>query len=89
MTDPVDPGDSHIPDTAGVPICGTTGGRTTVLEFPTCPRCQERVTPLGMRPEDAFNPGHPVGRILMGSAFGLPGYPEIPGVWKRFSGEGD
>ena len=86
MSDPDDPGRIHIPDYAGRPICGTTGGRTSAVLPPTCPLCNARVSLAGMKPEDAFNPAHPVGRIVVGSGFGIPGFPQIPGLWKRFKG---
>jgi hypothetical protein len=80
------PYDVHIPDLSGRPICGTAGGRTSQLEAPTCPLCRARVTPGGIEPKDVFNPAHPVGRVVMGSGFGVPGFPKIPGLWKRFRG---
>ena len=87
MTDPADPMAIHIPDYAGRPICGATG-RTSAVLLPTCRDCKERVTVGGMKPEDAFNPAHPIGRVVMGSGFGVPGFPKIPGLWKRFRGGG-
>jgi hypothetical protein len=89
MSERIDRSAVHIPDYTGRPICGTPLGRTSAVVLPTCPRCRARVTPGGMRPRDAFNPAHPVGRIIMGSAFGVPGFPQIPGIWRRFSGGGD
>jgi hypothetical protein len=86
MSGSTSPGAIHIPDHAGRPICGTPGGRTSAVLLPTCPRCKSRVTPGGMKPEDAFNPAHPVGRVVLGSGFGVPGFPQIPGLWKRFGG---
>lgn len=85
----VEPGDVHIPDASGLPICGTPAGRTSSLLLPTCPLCRDRVTLVGIQPRDVFNPAHPVGRVVMGSGFGLPGYPRIPGLWKRFRGGGE
>lgn len=89
MTDPADPHATHIPDHVGRPICGTPGGRTTVVGFPTCPTCRSRMTPPGMKPKDALNPAHPLGRIIVGSAFGLPGFPDIPGVPDLSRGDDD
>jgi hypothetical protein len=86
VTKPTDPGTIHIPDYAGRPICGTRGGRTSAVLLPSCPLCSARVTPGGIRPEDAFNPAHPVGRIVLGSGFGVPWFPRVPGLWKRFRG---
>lgn len=76
----------HIPDVFGRPICGSAGGRTSAFAAPTCPRCRARVTPAGIRPVDLLNPSHPVGRIAVGSALGLPGFPHIPGIGRRFGG---
>jgi hypothetical protein len=81
-----DPYAVHIPDHSGRPICGATTGRTSVVALPTCLDCRDRTSPSGMQPRDAFNPAHPVGRIVMGSGFGVPGFPQIPGLWKRFRG---
>lgn len=83
------PGDIHIPDASGRPICGTPAGRTSSLLLPTCPLCRDRVTPGGITPRDVFNPAHPVGRVVIGSGFGIPGFPQIPGLWKRFRGGGE
>ena len=86
MSNPFDPNLVHIPSPLGEPICGSFG-RTSTLEPPTCSDCRERTTLGGIEPEDVLNPGHPIGRIVMGSAFGVPGFPKIPGVWKRFRGD--
>ena len=79
-----DPSAVHIPDYSGRPICGATTGRTSTVALPTCPDCRDRVTPGGIKPGEAFNPAHPVGRVVLGSGFGVPGFPQIPGLWKRF-----
>ena len=86
MTDDApDPSDIHIPDILGRPICGHTG-RTSVVLPPTCPLCVARSRPPGMEGRDFLNPAHPIGRIVMGSGFGVPGFPKIPGIWKRCKG---
>lgn len=79
-----DPGLIHIPGWAGTAICGATAGTTSAVMLPTCPDCRARTTPGGMRAEDVYNPAHPVGRIVMGSAFGVPGFPKVPGVKDPF-----
>jgi hypothetical protein len=70
----------HIPDMRGRPICGRIGGRTSQFASPTCPECRARRWPSGMEPEDYVNPLHPVGRIVVGSVLGVPGFPRIPGL---------
>ena len=73
-----DPFAVYIPDYPGRSIRGSTTGRTSVVALPTCLDCRDRTSRSGMRPRDPFNPAHPVGRIVMGSGFGVPGFPEIP-----------
>lgn len=87
MTSPTDPAANHIPGFSGRPICGTFGGRSSLFSAPTCDLCKARTTFGGMKARDLLNPAHPVGRfVILGSGFGLPGFPHIPGVWKRFGG---
>ena len=74
----------HIPGFDGRPICGSTTGRASAAALPTCPLCQRRTGPAGIKPQDAYNLGHPVGRIVMGSALGVPGFPKVPAVKNPF-----
>lgn len=41
----------------------------------------------GMGESDVGGPGDPIGRLVLGSGLGLPGFPEIPGLWKRLTGD--
>ncbi len=86
MTDQDDPDAIHIPGATGRPICGAYGGRTSAVLSATCPACADRSTLGGMESGDAFNPAHPVGRVVMGTGLGVSGFPRIPGLWKRFDG---
>jgi hypothetical protein len=70
----------HIPGLDGRPICGATTGKASAAALPTCPACRARTTPAGVKPQDIYNLGHPVGRIVTGSALGIPGFPKIPGI---------
>ena len=74
----------HIPGFDGRPICGATTGRATAAALPTCPLCQQRTRPSGIGAQDVFNLGHPVGRIVTGSALGIPGFPKVPGMKNPF-----
>ncbi len=82
--DASDPGAIHIAGLTGAAICGATTGTTSVVALPTCPDCRARTTPGGIHAEDIYNPAHPVGRLVMGSAFDVPGFPKVPGVKNPF-----
>jgi hypothetical protein len=77
-------GPIHVPGFDGKPICGSTTGSVSVAALPTCPLCQKRSTPGGIKAEDIYNPAHPVGRIVMGSTFDVPGFPKVPGTKNPF-----
>lgn len=83
---PTDLAAIHTPDLVGRPICGTPDGRTSAAAMPTCPLCQKRPTLSGVKPDDLYNPAHPVGRIVMGATFGVPGFPPVPGITKKPGG---
>ena len=75
---------AHTSGFGGRPLCGSTTGRASAAALPTCPLCQRRTGPAGIKPQDAYNLGHPVGRIVMGSALGVPGFPKVPAVKNPF-----
>lgn len=81
---PSDPGLVHVAGPSGRPICGATTGTASVAALPTCPDCRARTTPGGIQAEDFLNPAHPVGRIVTGSMFDVPGFPKVPGVKNPF-----
>ncbi len=79
-----DPDVIHIAGPTGAAICGASTGTASVAALPTCPDCRVRTTPGGIHAEDIYNPAHPVGRIVMGSMFDVPGFPKVPGMKNPF-----